>query len=118
MPPSTTWTPPTVVSVCLAGSVNVTLIGMLIAARILQGIATGAAIGAVGAGMLDLDAKKGTIANAVAPVFKDGAWLVELASITDGASTASAVATVLGIKIGEADVRFTDARCQQSVLVQ
>jgi uncharacterized membrane protein len=25
---------------------------------------------------------------------------------------------MLGIKIGEADVRFTDARCQQSVLVQ
>ena len=42
-------------------------VGMLIAARIMQGIATGAAIGAVGAGMLDLDAKKGTVANAVAP---------------------------------------------------
>src|SRR4051812_5000343 len=42
-------------------------VGMLIAARILQGIATGAAIGAVGAGMLDLDREKGTVANAVAP---------------------------------------------------
>ena len=39
----------------------------LIAARILQGIATGAALGAIGAGMLDLDREKGTIANAVAP---------------------------------------------------
>jgi MFS family permease len=39
----------------------------LVAARILQGLATGAAIGAVGAGMLDLDRDKGTIANAVAP---------------------------------------------------
>jgi len=26
--------------------------------------------------------------------------------------------TLLGIKIGEADVRVTDVRCQQSVLVQ
>lgn len=39
----------------------------LFAARVLQGLATGAAIGAVGAGMLDLDRDKGTIANAVAP---------------------------------------------------
>jgi predicted MFS family arabinose efflux permease len=39
----------------------------LIAARILQGLATGAAIGAVGAGMLDIDKDKGTVANAVAP---------------------------------------------------
>jgi hypothetical protein len=39
----------------------------LIAARILQGFATGAALGAVGAGMLDIDRDKGTIANAVAP---------------------------------------------------
>jgi uncharacterized membrane protein len=26
--------------------------------------------------------------------------------------------TLLGVKIGEADVRVTDVRCQQSVLVQ
>lgn len=39
----------------------------LIAARILQGFATGAAIGAVGAGMLDIDRDRGTVANAVAP---------------------------------------------------
>lgn len=42
-------------------------VAALIAARILQGLATGAAIGAVGAGMLDLDRDKGTVANAVAP---------------------------------------------------
>ena len=41
------------------------------------------------------------VANELAPAFRDGAWLVELASVTDGTSTASAVATVLGIKIGE-----------------
>jgi predicted MFS family arabinose efflux permease len=39
----------------------------LVAARILQGFATGAAIGAVGAGMLDIDRDRGTVANAVAP---------------------------------------------------
>jgi MFS family permease len=42
-------------------------VAALYAARIIQGIATGAAIAAVGAGMLDLDRAKGTIANAVAP---------------------------------------------------
>jgi len=42
-------------------------VAALYAGRILQGIATGAAIAAVGAGMLDLDRAKGTIANAVAP---------------------------------------------------
>jgi MFS family permease len=40
----------------------------LILARIAQGLATGAAVGAVGAGMLDLDRIKGTIANGVAPI--------------------------------------------------
>lgn len=38
--------------------------------------------------------------------FKDGVWLVELASISDAASTAGAVATVLGIKIGESTHPF------------
>lgn len=41
------------------------------------------------------------VANESAAAFKDGAWLVELASVSDDASTAGAVATVLGIKIGE-----------------
>jgi MFS family permease len=40
----------------------------LIAARVVQGLATGAALGAVGAGMLDLNRERGTIANAVAPM--------------------------------------------------
>ena len=42
--------------------------GALILARIVQGLSTGAAAGAVGAGMLDLDRAKGTIANAVGPM--------------------------------------------------
>ena len=40
----------------------------LVIGRILQGLATGAAAGAVGAGMLDLDRARGTLANAIAPV--------------------------------------------------
>jgi MFS family permease len=40
----------------------------LLAARVVQGLAAGLAIGAVGAGMLDLNRTRGTIANAVAPM--------------------------------------------------
>ena len=43
-------------------------VGTLLLARVVQGLATGAAAGAVGAGMLDLDRQKGAIANAVAPM--------------------------------------------------
>src|SRR5262245_2875594 len=42
-------------------------VGALMVARVVQGIATGAALGAVGAGMLDLDRARGPVANAVAP---------------------------------------------------
>src|SRR5258707_1956969 len=45
-----------------AGSVT----GLLVA-RVIQGLTTGAAIGAVGAAMIDLDKSRGTLANAVAP---------------------------------------------------
>ncbi|MEP7041991.1 MAG: MFS transporter [Dokdonella sp.] len=41
----------------------------LLVARVLQGLAAGAAVAAVGAGMLDLDRTRGTVANAVAPAF-------------------------------------------------
>jgi predicted MFS family arabinose efflux permease len=41
----------------------------LLVARVIQGLTTGAAVGAIGAGMLDLDKARGTIANAVAPPF-------------------------------------------------
>ena len=43
-------------------------VGALLAARVVQGLSTGAAAGAVGAGMLDLDRANGTIANAVGPM--------------------------------------------------
>ena len=40
----------------------------LVVARTVQGLATGAAAGAVGAGMLDIDRQKGTTMNAVGPM--------------------------------------------------
>jgi MFS family permease len=46
-----------------AGSVSALLL-----ARVVQGISTGAAMGTLGAGMLDLDREKGTLANAIAPM--------------------------------------------------
>ena len=39
----------------------------LLTARVIQGLATGAALGAIGAGMLDIDRRRGTFANAVSP---------------------------------------------------
>jgi predicted MFS family arabinose efflux permease len=40
----------------------------LLLARVVQGLATGAAAGAVGAGLLDVNRSRGTITNAVAPI--------------------------------------------------
>jgi MFS family permease len=53
----------TMVLFATAGSVPV-----LLAARVIQGLATGAAVGAVGAGLVDLHRSRGTVANAVAPI--------------------------------------------------
>src|SRR6267154_2450422 len=39
----------------------------LLIARVVQGLATGAALGAIGAGLLDVDRERGTFANSVAP---------------------------------------------------
>ncbi|MFL6602662.1 MAG: MFS transporter [Steroidobacteraceae bacterium] len=44
------------------------LAGLLVA-RVVQGLTTGAALGAVGAAMIDLDKTRGTVANAVTPPF-------------------------------------------------
>jgi MFS family permease len=41
----------------------------LLVARVVQGLTTGAAVGAIGAAMIDLDKVRGTVANAVAPPF-------------------------------------------------
>ncbi len=49
--------------------VTATSVTGLLVARVLQGLTTGAALGAIGAGMMDLDKTRGTVANAVAPPF-------------------------------------------------
>ncbi|HEY3252867.1 MAG TPA: MFS transporter, partial [Polyangiaceae bacterium] len=43
-------------------------VSALLVARVVQGLSTGAALGALGAGMLDLDRPRGTVANSVAPM--------------------------------------------------
>ena len=47
--------------------VTATGVPALLAARVVQGVSTGAALGAIGAAMLDMDRELGTFANAVAP---------------------------------------------------
>jgi len=42
-------------------------LGTLLLARVVQGLATGATLGAVGAAMLDLDRRRGAVANSFAP---------------------------------------------------
>ncbi|MGW7243011.1 MFS transporter [Streptomyces sp. NPDC054804] len=42
-------------------------VGELLAARVVQGLSTGAALGAVGAAMMDINRSRGTVANAFAP---------------------------------------------------
>jgi predicted MFS family arabinose efflux permease len=51
----------------LAVLVDAHSVATLLAARIVQGLATGGAISAVGAGMLDIDQTRGAVANATAP---------------------------------------------------
>jgi hypothetical protein len=42
-------------------------VGELLAARVVQGLSTGAALGAIGAAMLDVDRERGALANALSP---------------------------------------------------
>jgi predicted MFS family arabinose efflux permease len=51
----------------LAVFVEAHSVAALLAARMVQGLATGGAISAVGAGMLDVDRTRGAVANATAP---------------------------------------------------
>ena len=48
----------------------------LLIARVVQGLATGAALGAIGAGLLDVDRERGTFANAVAPGMGTGSGVL------------------------------------------
>ncbi len=43
-------------------------VGGLLLGRVIQGLATGAAVAAVGAGLIDLDRARGAVANAIAPI--------------------------------------------------
>jgi len=43
-------------------------VGALLTARVVQGLSTGGALGAIGAGLVDLDRRRGTLANSVAPM--------------------------------------------------
>ena len=51
-------------------------VGELMGARIIQGLATGAALGAIGAGMLDIDRQRGALANALAPGLGTGSGAI------------------------------------------
>jgi MFS family permease len=48
----------------------------LLLARVIQGVATGAALGAIGAGMLDIDRERGTFANALTPGIGTGSGAI------------------------------------------
>src|SRR6202051_4148007 len=66
---------PVLLAAALAQAATMVLFGFstsltgLLLARVVQGLTTGVAIGAVGAAMIDLDKTRGTVANAVAPPF-------------------------------------------------
>ena len=47
-------------------------VGELLVARVIQGLATGAALGAIGAALLDIDRERGTFANALSPGIGSG----------------------------------------------
>ena len=51
-------------------------VGELMAARVIQGLATGAALGAIGAGMLDVDRERGALANALSPGLGTGSGAI------------------------------------------
>ena len=47
-------------------------VGELLLARVIQGVSTGAALGAIGAAMLDIDRERGALANAMSPGIGSG----------------------------------------------
>jgi predicted MFS family arabinose efflux permease len=65
---------PVLIASTLAQAVAMVVLGTadgvwgLLLGRVLQGVATGAAVAAVGAGLIDLDRVRGTVANSIAPV--------------------------------------------------
>jgi predicted MFS family arabinose efflux permease len=79
-------------------------VAALLAARIVQGLATGGAIGAVGAGMLDVDQTRGAVANATAPGLgtASGALLSSFAVQWLPAPTQLAYIVLAGVLIAQA----------------
>jgi len=72
-------------------------VAMLIVARVGQGLATGLAASAVGAGMLDLDRERGAVANAVAPMLGTATGAILSGVLVDYApSPTTLVYAVLG----------------------
>jgi predicted MFS family arabinose efflux permease len=65
---------PVLIAAALAQAVAMVVLGTadgvaaLLAGRVIQGLSTGAAVAAVGAGLLDLDKARGTVANSIAPI--------------------------------------------------
>ncbi|HVW80141.1 MAG TPA: MFS transporter [Mycobacteriales bacterium] len=58
--------------VALVVLVSASGMGMLTAGRVLQGLSTGSAVGAIGAALIDIDAARGTVANGVGPMTGTG----------------------------------------------
>jgi hypothetical protein len=59
-------------AVVMALFANAHSLGDLLVGRVLQGLSVGAAVAAVGAGLLDLDKTRGALANSVAPMLGTG----------------------------------------------
>jgi len=76
----------------------------LLLARIVQGLATGTAIGAIGAGMLDIDPARGAVANATAPGLgtASGALLSALAVQWLPAPTRLVYVVIIGLLLAQA----------------
>jgi MFS family permease len=51
-------------------------VGDLLIARVIQGLSTGAALGAIGAAMLDIDRERGALANAMSPGLGTGSGVL------------------------------------------
>jgi MFS family permease len=60
----------------LAIFVDARSVAALLVARMVQGVAAGTAIGAIGAGMLDVDSRRGAVANATAPGLGTGSGVL------------------------------------------
>jgi predicted MFS family arabinose efflux permease len=65
---------PVLIAAALAQAVAMIVLGSadgvsgLLIGRIIQGLATGTAVAAVGAGLIDIDKARGTVANSIAPI--------------------------------------------------